>query len=528
VDGRGAGVPGKSIKRDAGRRDLRRVIVGANQLHVLTPEQLGLIHRTSLGILERTGMLVEHERAREILAGAGAIVDRATHRVRFPPHLVEEKVALIPKTAEYHGRDAKFDFTCSLEGDIHARHAGGAVGYMDLETGAHRSARLDDWREFVTIAEALPNIHAMCTMSPSDVPAMTNDIHSCRVLIENQRKCLIHTAFSVRNQRYMLEMALAVAGSREALAARPFIHFMMSPMSPLFLPEDDTDQLLLAIEYDIPTDIPIMPVAGATSPVTLAGSLAQTNAEFLATATLAQCVRPGHRQAYFFDPVVANMRTGGALFGAPEVGLLVAAIQQLGSELYGLPPQGIGLDCDGYDYGQTMFQKAQNAMFQAMSGGKLLVGAGTIETCMSIDPVQLVLDDEIVAVTRRWLRGITVNEETLAADVIDRVGPRGQFLDDDHTLDYLHAGELIDLELFERDARSMWEAAGSRTIADKARAKAKRIRDTYEVPPLPDEILRELARITAKADEELAGATVRTGGATWVAAGPAAAGTGSI
>jgi trimethylamine--corrinoid protein Co-methyltransferase len=463
--------------------------MGGPYLRLLTSEELKRIHEASLAILEHTGMVVDHAEAREILAGAGARVDAGTNTVHFPPHLVEEKIKLIPRRAEYHGRVPEFDFACSLDSEVYARHAGGATGYIDLRTGKHRTATLDDWKEFVTLADALPNIHALCTLAPGDVPAATSDVHSCRVLLEYQRKCFIHTAFGLRNMRYMLEMALAVAGSREALAERPFVHFMMSPISPLYLPEDDTSQLLLACEYGIPTDIPIMPVAGATSPITLAGSLAQTNAEFLGTATLAQTVRPGHPQAYFFDPVVANMRTGAALFGAPEVGMLVAAIQQLGSELYGLPPQGIGL-----------------------------VGAGTIEACMSIDPVQLVLDDEIVAIVRRWLRGITVDQETLAVDVIDRVGARGQFLDDDHTIDYLHSGELMTTELFERATRGPWEAAGAKSVAEKARDKAIAILEKHEVPPLSDEVLRELAAITAKADEELAGETVKAGGATWVAA----------
>jgi trimethylamine---corrinoid protein Co-methyltransferase len=492
--------------------------MGGPFLRLLAGEELRRIHEASLTILEHTGMVVDHAEARDILAGAGARVDASRNVVYFPSQLVEEKIKLIPRRAEYHGRVPEFDFACSLDSEVYARHAGGATGYIDLHTGKHHQAALDDWREFVTLADALPNIHALCTLAPGDVPAATSDIHSCRVLLESQRKCFIHTAFGIRNQRYMLEMALAVAGSREALAERPFVHFMMSPISPLFLPEDDTAQLLLACEYGIPTDIPIMPVAGATSPITLAGSLAQTNAEFLGTATLAQTVRPGHHQAYFFDPVVANMRTGAALFGAPEVGMLVAAIQQLGVELYGLPPQGIGLDCDGYDYGQTLFQKAQNALFQALAGGKLLVGAGTIEACMSIDPVQLVLDDEIVAIVRRWLRGITVDDATLAVDVIDRVGARGQFLDDDHTIDYLRAGELMTTELFERATRGPWEADGAKSVADKARDKAIGILAEHEVPPLPDEVIRELRAIAAKADEELAGESVRAGGATWVAA----------
>ena len=473
-------------------------------LRILSDEQLKMVHNATLTVLEKTGMRVDHAQAREVLQAAGARVDHDTKIVKFPPALVEEKLKLLPRKVTYYGRTPEFDFTVEAGGEIYSRVAGGAINYIDLKTGAAHRSCLADWVEFARLVDALPNIHCVCTMHCGDVPAATADIHGMRVLLENQRKCVIHTAFSLRIQQYLVELALAVRGSKQALAERPLYHHMLSPISPLILDEDSAAQLFLACDYGLPTDIPIMPITAVSAPITLAGTLVQANAEFLGTMTLAQTYKPGHVMPYFTDPVVADLRTGAPLFAAPEVGLLVAAIAQLGSELYGLSPQGIGLDSDGYTVEQALFQKCQNAVFQSMAGGKLLIGAGAVEACMALSPAQLVIDDEIVRIVRRWVRGVDVNESTLAVDVIAKVGPGGQFLMEEHTLDRLHTGELITTEIFERDKRELWEEKGSRSLEQKAREKGLALLAKHEVPPLPAEVRRELDAIVKSADNELA------------------------
>ena len=473
-------------------------------LRILSDEQLRTIHNASLTVLEETGMMVDHERAREVLQGAGACVNHDAKIVKFPRHVVEEKLALVPRKVTYHGRTPEYDFTVEAGGEIYSRVAGGAINYIDLKSGKCRRACVTDLVEFARLVDALPNIHCLSTLQCGDVPAATSDIHCMRVLLENQRKCIVHSAFTLKVQRYLLELAITVRGSKEALDERPLYHHMLCPISPLFLDEDSTAQLLLACDYGIPTDIPIMPISGSTAPITLAGTLVQANAEFLGTMTLAQTYKPGQVMPYFTDPVVADMRSSAPLFAAPEVGLLVAAIAQLGSELYGLAPQGIGLDSDGYVVEQSLFQKAQNTAFQCMAGGKLIIGAGAVEACMALNPAQLVIDDEIMHIARRWVRGMEVNENTLALDVIRKVGPRGQFLTEEHTVNNLRTGELVTTEIFERDGRELWEKKGSKSLEQKAREKGLALLAKHQVPRLPAEVLRELAAIVKRADHELA------------------------
>jgi trimethylamine--corrinoid protein Co-methyltransferase len=336
-----------------------------------------------------------------------------------------------------------------------------------------------------------------------DVPPRTADIHSRQVMLAGQRKTIVHNAFSAENLRLMIEMLLAVHGTREALASRPQMHVMVSPISPLYLNADDTEQLLLACDCGLPTDIPIMPATGTTGPITLAGTLALANAEFLGTMTLAQIARPGHVMPFFVDPLVSDMRSGAPLFGAPEIGILNAAISQLGREIYGLPPQGIGLGSDGFTIGQTCFQKAQNTLFQCLSGGKLIIGAGVVEADMALSPAQLVIDDEIIVIARRWVRGIRVDEGTLALEAIRRVGPKGHFLLDEHTMTYLRSGELVGSRIFDRDRRDVWEMKDKKNLEQKAREQALAILQKHSVEPLPPEVVKELRAIVSAADARL-------------------------
>ncbi len=466
-------------------------------LRVLSAEELTRVHEASLTLLERVGMRIDHEGARAILDGAGARVDRATGVVRFPPALVEEKLALVPRTLEYHGRSPEYDIRLEPDGPIYSRVAGGATGYNDLETGKWRSARIADMREFAIVGDALPNIHVTSVLTAEDVPAETSELHAVKTLLQHQRRCIATNALTLENLRVMIEMLVAVRGSREEVVRRPPIHLLLCMGSPLHILEDVAAQLLLACEYGIPTDNPVMPVAGATSPITLAGTLAQVNAEFLGSMTLAQSARPGHPMPFFVDPAVGDMRTGGALLGSPENGLLIAAIQQLGSELYGFPPQGTGLVSDGFDYAQNIFQKAQNTLFQVMAGGKLVIGAGNIETVMTFDPVMLTLDDELVRVARRWAAA--------CASTMTRwpwrpsSGSASAASSSTTTTRWSISASSSTAPCSLGAAADAWTTAGARDLVALARQKTRSILATREVEPLPEDVVRELDRIVPPA-----------------------------
>jgi trimethylamine---corrinoid protein Co-methyltransferase len=475
-------------------------------LRFLSHEQMQRIHDAALGILDTVGMVFDHGGALDLLEGAGCRVDRKSRRARFPAELVTKTIAGIPRRYVYQGRGPEFDRVATVDGSIGGRNAGGCLWYQDAVSGGTRRARSADWREFCRLSDALPNIWAVGNLHCEDVPGRTSDIHSVRGMLEAGRKCAVHGAATADTLRYQVELMLAVSGSREALATRSQLHHMVPPINPLYFGSDYCEQVLIAAEYGIPIDVPVMSIVGITSPITVAGTLAQNVAEELAVVTLAQTARPGLPTSFFIDPVVGDMRTGAAMCGAPESAMLLAAICQMGTEFYGLPTEAIGFDTDGFSAGQTMYQKAQNMIFQVLAGGKMVVGAGCTESINALDPVQLVIDDELLEYAKRWLRGIEVTDETLAVDVIARVGPHGDFFADEHTVAQLHAGHVLDRPLAERESqRQAWEAGGRKTLESRAREKANALLATHEVPPLPDEVLREMALIARKADEELSG-----------------------
>jgi len=472
-------------------------------LRLLSKEDLQKIHHASLTILQNTGMLIDHYEARKMIRAAGADVEDEKKIVKFPPELVEKCLKAIPRRLLYAGRNLENDLILQADGGIYARTASSLTSYLDLETRRYRRGTIDDLNQWTALADALPNIHCCGTNHAEDVPAQTADIHATRVLLSNQRKHFFAASFSVKNLKYMIEMALTVRGSKEAFKKRPLFHSLIGIISPLSIPEDDVNMLFLAGEFGVPMIVCSEPNVGATGPITLAGTIAQTNAEFLGASTLAQIIHPGIGIPYYLLPTVFDMSTGRALLGSPENALIQAALCQLGSEFYRLPVEISALCADGVISEQIIFQKASATLMASLSGANLLCHAGTIDTALAASPVHLVIDDEIMAVMHRMWQGIEVNHDTLGLDAIARIGPLGNFLTDPHTLKYLRSEEHFRPTIFDRDSSQAWYAKGSKRLEQRAREKALDILAKHEVEPLPEEVQRELIAIVSKADQEL-------------------------
>jgi len=471
---------------------------------VLSKEDLQKIHHASLAILEKTGMRIDHTRARRILEEAGAKVDHNKKLVKFPPQLVEKCLQGIPRTLVYAGRNPRNDVCLKVGGDVFVRTTSGPTSYINLKTGRYRRAKIADMKEFAILGDALPNINGNGTLHAGDVPERTADIHSLKVLLENTEKHLYAQSFSPKNLKYMIEMTLAVRGSREELKRRPLFHTIIGIISPLFLPKNDVDMLFLAGEYGIPTGMCSMPIAGATAPLTLAGTLAQGNAEVLAALTLSQVAYPGQPCPYYWIPMIADMRTGAGLLATSETFLLNSALSQLGGELYGMPVMAAGLANDTVISEQVAMQKAQNALITCLGGANLIICAGATDSGLAFSPVQLVIDDEIMGMTRRVLRGIETSDETIGLEAIDRVGPQGNFLTEEHTLRHIRSDEYQMPTLFDRDSHAAWQSKGAKNLEQKARKKALTILKEHEIEPLSKDVLKELRSIEASADKELA------------------------
>jgi len=305
-----------------------------------------------------------------------------------------------------------------------------------------------------------------------------------------------------KNLKYQIEMQLAVRGSKEDLKRRPLFLPIACMISPLFLPEDDVEIIMIAGKYGLLIKVPVLPMLGANTPVTLAGTIAQINAEVIGSFTLIQTLFPGNPVLYYFLPSIMNMRKGNSVYGAPEDMLMAATLIQMGKDFYKLPTETSSIICDGIIPGQTLYQKGISLLNSCLSGANLIAGAGSLDGGMASSLVQLVIDDEIVGMTRRLLDGFEISEDKLALDVIDRIGPRGNFLTDEHTSENIRKENIFDPSIFNWEDYKSWKEE-PKDLNDKARETVVNILKSHKVTPLDKDIINELDKILKAADQEI-------------------------
>ena len=458
------------------------------QLTVLTNEEIKAIHQATLRILSQVGLVLTHPQARDVLAGAGATI--RGDRVYLPPDLVERTLALCPRQVTIRGRGGT---TAALgDGTLHWHNLGGARDVYDARRGQRRPATVQDVQNAARLLDALPSATTVVPFfTPQDVPGPLMSLAMYRHSLPHTTKPLhspgAQTAAEVHT---LFQMASVVGPPTEMLTVG------ISPISPLLFPDDVAAAMIEVARLGVPLGPLPCPIAGATAPLSLAGSLAQQNAEVLASIALAQLVRPGLPILYCGRLAMMEPRTGLSVWGGVELGLLSAATVQVGHR-YGLPVNVYGLSTNAHVlHLQNGYERALNAAIPALAGADELSGIGEMEAGVTGSYAQMVCDDEIAASVRRLRRGCTVDEDALAVDVIAAVmdGPR-HFVGEHHTVRYVRSGEILLTHLAERRAWDEWERAGRDGFAERAMAEAERLLATHQVPPLTEEQERELDAI---------------------------------
>ena len=470
---------------------------------LMSDSEMSKVHETSLAILEDTGMQIDHAQARSLLHDAGAKTDKGDTIVKFPAEMVEASIEKIPKTICLAGRDSENDLRLSCESPFVVRCATGLTAVLDHQTGAYRKATMNDQKDYAILADALNNVSMAGPLTVQDTPGKTADLHATKILLENQRKHFMNLTMGPRNMRYQIEMQLAVRGSREEIKRRPLFHPIACLISPLYIPEDDIDIMMIAGEYGLPVKMPVLPMLGASAPVTLAGTLALGNAEVLGAFSVLQTLYPGNPTLYYLVPSLMDMRTGDCIHAAPENSLLCSAIIQMARSFYHIPSDTGSYFSDGILLEQATFQKGTNLLAAGLSGANIVSGAGCIDGGMAVSFQEFVIDDEIIDLTRRRLSGFEISEETLALECVRRVGPRGNFIDDVHTLKNFRWQSIFTPKLFCYQNYSTWQNE-SRHLSERAAENVDFILENHVVPPLEDHIINELGRIIKAADAELA------------------------
>ncbi len=464
-------------------------------------DQIQKVHESSLEILATTGMLIEHHGALKKLADSGAKVDINTQRAYFPKELVEKCLKLAPSSYICAGREESFDFNMGPETPLAGRTAAGPIKKYRPETKQMAMITDNDCAEYAKVTDALANINTVGTLTPSDLPLATYDLHTLRTFLKNTRKHLYCLTIDSKNLAYELEMMVAVVGSEAELRRRPIASGIVCVIEPLYFPHDEIERLLLYGKYNIPIRVPLTPVSGANAPYTFAGILNLMNAEFLGSQVLLQILCPGLPNCYSTTPQTMDMRTGMVYYLNPDAYPVQAAFKQL-ADKYCIPFSPSLVATGATQYPQYIFDRAAGLMWAAAMGVQEIGPFGAVDSVNTIIPLTLVLDNEMLGYAKTASTAMDINNETLAADAINNVGPKGHFLSDKHTLEFLRREEKYQSEIFDWRGFDGW-SSDYKDIIDHAQVKLDHILNNHEVPPLDAMVLKELDTIVAAADKEL-------------------------
>ena len=476
-----------------------------HRMKVLTDAQVDLIHEASLKILERTGVRFDSEDARKRLLKAGA----AKHPTRkdvvtFPRSMIEETIRHIRPFGTYHARNPKNDM--KFDGEHQFAHClGGNPNILDLETGENRMSTLEDVERTTRIMDALENCHSVGNLVvATDVPPEMLVVKTQEAMMKNTSKCVSGYALNVETVDIIAKMWACVTGGIEELRKRPLMDVYGSPSSPLTYDAHAADVMLRGAEYGVPVDIVPCPISGGTAPITIAGGLAQQNAELLAGVALIQTVTDRVPIQYSGRLSMMDLRSGKNVWGMPEMALASAAAVQIAHK-YRMIADVYGVTMDGNMFDmQAGIERTQTALIPALAGADNLSGiGGAWENAASYE--MLVVDNEIYADVFRAVRGFDVDDETLAVDLIDKVGHMGNFLAQPHTMKHLRMGEIRNSPLYDKRTGERAKKEGVRPLHEAAKDVVRKILKEHVPEPLDKDVERELAKVVKGAEKSLMG-----------------------
>ena len=445
----------------------------------LSSADIETIHQASLNILEKTGISYESglEETIDMIEAQGGKVDRARARIFFPRDLVVTRASEAPERVILFSRDGKNDLDLAQH-RVYLGTGGAAIKILDIESGQARSTTLNDLYQIARLVDALENIHFFLRPCiPTDIPEDAYDANVFYTCLKATGKHVMSGVNDVAGLHQALDIAAMVAGDMATLKDKPFISVITSfAISPLKLCTQSTLIMQEAVRNRIPVALSSAPMAGSTSPLTMAGTLAQLHAEQLAGIVICQSTNPGAPILYGGIPGMANLNSFGYLGGAVECGMMNAAIHQLADHIKVPNYNSAGLADSKIPDAQAGWEKALTVLLAAMGGSNYIHhAAGMLESMLTVAYEQYVIDDEIIGMCCKVLKGIEVDSEHLALETTDEVGPGGNFIASDHTFAHMRKEYFSGNSVTDRKIRDDWEQEGARDAATRAREIAKTI-----------------------------------------------------
>lgn len=467
-----------------------------------TKEEIEKIHNATLEVLEKVGVKIEEENALKLLDSIGADVDFTKKIAKIPPHIVKEAIKNSPNSILFAGRDSKFDLR--LEGKrVHFGLGEGAIEYLDSETNSIRPSTISDAENASKLADALPNIDfVMPLFTAQDVPKQVMPLYDLYTALTNTEKPVMVVDFGL-DANYLIKLASIIVGGEQELKKKPLLGVYSEPVSPLTHAKEHTRNLMIFAKAELPIVYIPSPASCSTAPATMAGAIVQSNAETLSGNVIAQFTKKGARFIYGADTSLMDQRTGVFSYGAPEWMIVNLAMAQLG-RYYNLPIWSTGGCSDSKILdGQATLEAALSLFIAASSGANLIHDVGSYLNFGLTGSLELVtICDEIASMITYLLKGIEVNDETLALDVISKVGPGGHFLTQKHTIDHLRKEHWMPT-LLDRQMRESWVKNGSKDLLERAREKTKEILSNHNPNPLSKDIEKELQNNLKDIEKEI-------------------------
>ena len=473
------------------------------KLRMLSSEQVGTMREKCLELLATMGMRIDHDGALGILAEAGADVDRETHVVKFPAELVESAVKTVPGELVVKGADPRHDLPIPHpDGLFYTSTNVQSMLHHDVESKRFEDNSVARFAEWCQMIEVLEHTDICAIQTPMDVPAESAEVHALNIQMQNTTKPLWMHAFSREAVPFMFELMVARMGSVEGLREQSVAIINPGTVSPFIMKAMDAEEIIQACHHGVPISSDGHVMTGFSSPMTVAGSAVQNCAETLAHVVLCQVVKPGHPIMMTQFNCPGDMATGFSTLATPIANVQRAVGQQLTREGFGIRVSGCPIMTDTYvSDGRAVAEKALGALLCALAGIDIAYGVGRLGGASLASPAQLIIDDQVVAVVKEYVRGIQVNDEFLAIDEILASGIGGSLVQSKHTLK--HCRDYVEPSLFRLQLQQQWEAEGEKDLYERAVDEYRRLKSVIKPVDLPDDVRREMDAVVARADKAL-------------------------
>jgi len=456
-------------------------------------EQCETIHHASLEILRRSGVRIFHEGALSLLRETDALITDQ-NLVRFPAGVVEWALKQPPSRISLSEREAD-QAIVRLEGrSVNFGPGSDCLNYLDPRDGRRRLFTVADLVDCIHVVDALPELDFVMSMGiPSDLKACNTYRHQFALMLKHTTKPIVFVCDDRADCEAITAMASAAGGGMEHLRLNPTLLLYSEPTTPLQHGETATDKLLYMAEQGLPIVHSPAPMMGGTAPATLAGGLALGNAEVLSSLVVHQLKQPGAPFVYGIGLHHMDMKSAICVYGAPEFQLARVATAEMG-RFYGLPTWGYAGHSDSCVMDeQAAADAAFSVLVALLEGINLAHDVGYLEAGLTTSPEMIVLTAELISMMRRFVNGFSLDAETLALEVIHKVGPGGSFLAEKHTR--RHFREFWHSTLWDRRRVGDWAAAGSKRLADRLRERTVGLIESHRPGPLPDSVHREIQYI---------------------------------